>query len=126
VHAAICILGIGEIPFLRCLVHNVVLRHGTDLVQRLHDEIGKRQLRRRPLHRERQHIRHPPVLDLHQLAERGKLGFQLRHLAVALVLQLLEHFLELSISSADLILDESRSFRQIIPDVTHGPLPAFR
>jgi hypothetical protein len=40
-------------------------------------------------------------------------------------LQLLNHFLKLSIRRADLVLYESGSFLQIDPDVAHGRLPAF-
>jgi hypothetical protein len=36
-------------------------------------------------------------------------------------LQLLDHFLELSISAADLLFDKVCTLLQVIPDVTHGP-----
>jgi hypothetical protein len=124
-HAPIGAFGIGEQSIVQSKANEIVLRHGADLVQLAHDEIPKRQLRRVCGRPHRQHIRHAPMLCLHELDHRSKLGLQVRHASLTLGLQLLDHFLELSISSADLVLDQSCPLLQISPDVAHGPVPAF-
>ena len=140
-HGALGAFGIGEQPILVGKIDEIVLRHRPDVVQLAQDELGQRDLRLHNLllralwchvllHRwlrcrDRQHIRHAPMFSLEQLDHRAKLRLQVRDATFALDLQLLDHFLELSISAADLLFDKSCTLLQVIPDVTHAPLPAL-
>jgi hypothetical protein len=115
-HSALGAFGIGEQTILEGEGDEIVLRHRPDVVQLAQDKLRERDLRRHDLWRctlrcrclrcrDRQHIRHAPMLSLKQLDHRAKLRLQIRNATLALGLQLLDHFLELSISAADLLFD---------------------
>ncbi len=74
---------------------------------------------------QRQSLGHAAVLGLHQLAERGELALQFGDPSIPLGFQLLDHLVELRCTRADLFLDQSRPLLQVVPNVTHGPIPAL-